>query len=97
MLIVKSGKVLEPMLKQSSYKQALMLSLEEVKKSVDRNKDEAARCLARRVADQGYRISETYNNSEQSLTLLRSIFERLQVGTNHHGGNNCRRHCLTES
>ena len=68
------------MLKQSLYKNDLIQSLSEVKKNVTRIKDEANKCLARRILEQESRISETRDRSDQGLVLLKSIYDHLLNG-----------------
>jgi hypothetical protein len=45
------GKFFEPLAKQTTYKEALLKSLEDVKKHTVRIKDEAQQCLAARQAN----------------------------------------------
>ncbi|KAH8649231.1 hypothetical protein BX600DRAFT_474796 [Xylariales sp. PMI_506] len=77
-------RLLEPLLNQSAYKSELIKSKVEVHKIVEKIKDEANICQARRLLEQGLLISATHitteqvrDNTEQIMLLLRGIYNSL--------------------
>ncbi|KAF7549934.1 hypothetical protein G7Z17_g6068 [Cylindrodendrum hubeiense] len=77
-------KVYQPFLKQSSYQQELLASLEAVKTQAARVKEEANQCMQRRLMnmDKSRLISDnvildTNQNSTQSLHILQNVYRML--------------------
>lgn len=76
-----SGKVYQPLIKQSSYKSTLLACLNDIKTQTSRINEEATRCMQRRLLDmdqsitaQGEILASTNQSSEYSLQLLQDIY-----------------------
>lgn len=62
---------------QKGYKEELLKSIEEIRKQAARIKEEADRCLAWAVHDQGLVIKNMDKKSDTGLDLLERIFRML--------------------
>lgn len=76
-----SGKVYQPILKQSSYKNKLLESCEDVKSRVTRIKSEASICMQRRIVDinqevylQNGVLNDSNEKIDQTLAILTNLY-----------------------
>ncbi|KAK8112588.1 hypothetical protein PG984_013114 [Apiospora sp. TS-2023a] len=82
----KFRKIWQPVLHQGGYKSELTDSIDEIKKQMERVRQEANHCLAERVCDNGRITLATNQNSEAQLVkqetelqILRDIHQLLKV------------------
>lgn len=77
MLMDSTEKVLGSTVGQKGYKETLLKSIEEIRKQAARIKEEADRCLAWAVHDQGLVIKNMDKKSDTGLHLLENMYRML--------------------
>lgn len=82
--MMPTDKVYQPILKQSSYKNKLLESCEDIKSRVHRIKSEASICMQRRIVDinqevylQNGVLHDSSEKLDQTLAILTNLYYKL--------------------
>lgn len=82
--MMPTGKVYQPILKQSSYKNKLLESCSDIKSRVSRIKSEASICMQRRIIDinqevylQNGVLNDSSEKLDQTLAILTNLYYKL--------------------